>query len=286
MTTTSTPNLIIIIISILLLVLQQTINVTFCKERNTDNDGVTMQTHQEIQTTIMATTTTTTTPEMSYETMDIEEQEAFKNEYFTSARKWDLGELKSCINRGIPVGVKNDVGWNALHFVVVGYLDPDPDDDDDDVPNDDALNDVVKYLVHECGIDINVLTNDGHSALHLAIGSEGYFHFVKCLIYECPTINVHLLNINGQNALHLLLSYKEGDYVDTNDQDDYIRMMKYLIDECNINIYAKDNKGRHSLNCACTYGHINMAKYLIDDFCYYNLREQDSKGFTALHAAV
>jgi hypothetical protein len=113
----------------------------------------------------MATTTTTTT--MTYQNMSPDDQEALKKKYFKSAHSWDFVKLKSCIDRGIPVGIRDDDGWNALHLVSEGFY------SDDDEDEEYCSIDLAKYLVHECHIDVNALTYDGRTALHLANSQAG-----------------------------------------------------------------------------------------------------------------
>jgi ankyrin repeat protein len=242
-------------------------------------------TRQDIEATTTTTTTTTDTSmtmATTTTTMTYQDKKALREEYFTSATHWKLEKLKSCIDRGIPIGIQDVHGGNALHCVINGCFTDDDDDDEDE----NRRIDCVKYLIHECNIDINLCNYDGQSPLHLAIGDHAYYNIIEYLIYNCPTINVHMTNNRGQNALHLLLLSEEDTYFDIAHEDGYVDMIKYLISEHKINVYANDNDGRTTLQYACGHGHIDIVKYLIEECHIDNINRQDNDGYNALLNAI
>jgi ankyrin repeat protein len=244
--------------------------------------------HQSVETTASTTTTTTMTTTtiptiITYQNMSIDAQEALKNEYFVSASRWNLAMIKTCIDRGIPVGIRDENGWNVLHLLMFGFRAI-----DERKQFCCCCIEIIKYLVYECSMDINsVRINEGSSILHLALSRSGEFEVAKFLIYDCSTmINVHLQNIVKNNALHILLSSRRDSHFDIQDEDGYYDMIKHLIEERNINIYANNSEGQNALHYACRNGHIDVVKYLIEECHMNNLQQQDNHGCTALHDAV
>ena len=59
-------------------------------------------------------------------------------------------------------------------------------------------------------------------------------------------------------------------------------VVKWLVEETNMEVESKDNNGKTALHYAASGGHFGMVKWLVEEV---NI-EVDSDGLTALHSAV
>jgi ankyrin repeat protein len=130
-------------------------------------------------------------------------------------------------------------------------------------------------------------TNVIWTSTHQSLTKDGHYDIIKYLIYECPTIDVHLLNNLGQNSLPLLLSSNAKEsYFAIENLDVYVDLIKYVIDTCNIDIHANDNDDKSALSYACMNSQINIVKYLIEGCDIVNIDQPDICACNSLHDAV
>ena len=99
----------------------------------------------------------------------------------------------------------------------------------------------LKYL-YENGSDINIIENDGYTALMYAIQYTN-IDIITFLFEHCW--NIHNINLNGNNALFIALLHAKCSFEDF--YDDYIALIeiiKYLLLN-GMNIDIVNNEGVH-----------------------------------------
>ncbi|RZL37950.1 MAG: ankyrin repeat domain-containing protein [Pedobacter sp.] len=100
------------------------------------------------------------------------------------------------INQGIAINHKDDVGYNALHYLAV-------------YENDISL----AELCLQKGADINATDNYGNSALWTAIFyARGNYNYVECLLRNNADVSV--VNKSGKTPLDLALLLKFQGLID------------------------------------------------------------------------
>ncbi|MBN9542526.1 MAG: ankyrin repeat domain-containing protein [Alphaproteobacteria bacterium] len=167
--------------------------------------------------------------------------------HFASA----IGNLETVIyliNNGIKADIKNR--WKstpAYYAVEYGKLE------------------VVKYLINETNVNINIKHFNGDTLLHQA-SMRGYFEIIKYLIEE-KNMNVDILN----NSRETPLKYAS--------RNGHLKTVKYLVKKgANTNIC---NIIRHTpLHIAAYSGHLDIVKYLVKKGA--NVLSRDIANYTAL----
>jgi ankyrin repeat protein len=103
-----------------------------------------------------------------------------------------------------------------------------------------------------------------------AAGVHGNLDIVK----ECYEngINVEAKKSNQWRALHLACCYG------------HLRIVQYLIEECQASVKARIGDGSNALHIASQYGHLNIVRYLIEDG-QVSVATKTNDGWTALHLA-
>jgi ankyrin repeat protein len=89
--------------------------------------------------------------------------------------------------------------------------------------------------------------------------------------FNYPSFFFTMIN---ENSFNIALSIASG----KND----ISLVKYLIEQCHVDVEAKDIIGWTSLHYASRYGRIEVVKYLIEQ-CDANVEVRDNNGSTPLH---
>ena len=189
-------------------------------------------------------------------------------------------------NIGADIYLKNHNGWNCLHIAALyGHLN------------------LCKMLVHKQKFDVDMVDNDGRSALHFSarygsyklfsyfadIGADIYLkchngrnclhiaalygHFNLCkILKEKHKFDVHTVNKKGWTAIHF--SAMCGNY----------ELFRCLAD-MGADIYHKNHNGWNCLHIAALYGHLNLCKFLIDKH-NFDVHMVSKSGCSALHYSV
>jgi ankyrin repeat protein len=109
---------------------------------------------------------------------------------------------------------------------------------------------------------------------------ESYFNAVKknrmknmmeCIQKGFP---IETQDEYGSNALHKASLYG------------YFDMVKYLVEECHIDITLLKTDGSNALHRACYGGHIDIVKYFIEQWKNINIDLQNNNGHTSLLRAM
>ena len=133
--------------------------------------------------------------------------------------------------------------------------------------------DVIKILAEEAVASADECDNDGWSSFHIACLNCSY-DIVKYLIEECsasydePTQNKAKLF-----PIHIAALNKEG-----------LDIVKYFIEELDINEDITDANGKTVLHYACQTNNIELVKYLISQY-NFDPNIKDKSGKTPLHYA-
>ena len=135
--------------------------------------------------------------------------------------------------------------------------------------------DVVKYLINECNCDIMVTDKDGVPFLHY-VAREGLLDVLKCMVMK---INGHIMDeqyrdTNGWTVLHCAVRH--------------IRIVKYLINECNCDIMVTDKDGVPFFHYVAREGLLDVLKCMVMNINGHIMDKHyhDTKGRTVLHSAV
>ena len=122
---------------------------------------------------------------------------------------------------------------------------------------------LVKYLIEEKKLDINVKEKGGDTLLFRACGS-GNLELVKYLVEE-KKLDINAVNEYGQTAL--FDACEKGN----------IEIVKYLIKN-GANINSKNKKGQTALfDCFYAGGNIELVKYLISKGIDINVKDSEGK---------
>ena len=153
---------------------------------------------------------------------------------------------------------------------------------------------IVKFLIKNCGADINAKDKDGWTPLHFAV-NFGDVEIVKFMLNNGAKISPHLLNL-AANGGHLdivkFLIEDCGTDVNVKSRDGWtplhyaakfgdVDIVKFLLNN-GAKIYNYDP---HVLNVAANGGHLNLVKFLIKD-CGADINVKDNDGWTPLHFAA
>ncbi|XP_062578831.1 serine/threonine-protein phosphatase 6 regulatory ankyrin repeat subunit B-like [Saccostrea cucullata] len=147
--------------------------------------------------------------------------------------------------------IRDNDGWTALHSACkVGSVE------------------IVSFLI-EKGMDINILSNNGRSILHLA-GFNGKFEVCEYLVENYP----NLLDLRDKSSNTVLHDAAWGGNV---------QIVKLLIEK-KMDINALQGDGETILHQCCRSGKMEMCEYLVNHFPDL-LEIRDNDGWTVLHSA-
>lgn len=178
--------------------------------------------------------------------------------------------VQTLLNNGVSVNAQNKLGDTALHI----FIDRNPyhkeevyeilsllknNGADFSIKNNDSLTPlliaakqsnvkIVKYLLDECGANINETDATGNSALHIAI-KRNYYDMVYLLLNRTSIIKA---NHAGQTPLHVAV------------QDDAMQLIPiiYFLLSKGIDINAIDNEGKTVLDYAIDQGNEETIAFL------------------------
>ena len=139
--------------------------------------------------------------------------------------------------------------------------------------------DIVEYLINECGcdpmMDGTIVYVRSVPVLHY-VASKGLLDVLKCMVMN---INGHIMDeqyrdTNGRTVLHCVVKH--------------IKVVKYLINECNCDIMATDKDGVPFLHYVASEGLLDVLKCMVMNINGHIMDEQyrDTNGRTILHCAV
>jgi len=140
---------------------------------------------------------------------------------------------------------------------------------------------VVKFLHEVVGLDPSSIDRDGETCLHLACGS-GNFEAVKYLL-EDKHCDINVTDNRGWSPAYMAALAGHFD------------VLKYLIENQEANRFFKiegetgavdprSTIGRGLVHAACSFGHLNVVQYLVDD-CGCDPSLKDINGVTSLYLA-
>jgi len=131
---------------------------------------------------------------------------------------------------------------------------------------------VARYLVEECSADLNVLSNNGWTALMWA-SSGGHMDVVRYLVAECSA-DVNLQS-RGSGWTALMLAACNG----------RVDVVRYMVAECSADVNLQSKDGWTALMWAASGGHLDAVRYLAEE-CSADVNIQRNDGWTALMRAV
>ncbi|KAE9270754.1 hypothetical protein PF008_g30529, partial [Phytophthora fragariae] len=127
--------------------------------------------------------------------------------------------------------------------------------------------DVVRFLVNDCGTDVNTTDKHGKTALMQAadegqidvnnygwtalmkVAAEGYIDMARCLINEGGA-DVNTKNDNGETALFKATCR------------DQIDMVRFLVNDCHANVNDKNENGYSVTRLAADHGYYDIVRLL------------------------
>ena len=157
-------------------------------------------------------------------------EKPYLKQFFDAVKKGDMETIKSLLNQGADVNVKDNYGRYALHYAAWLHEDPETakllldqgadvnvkDDDGRSALHFAAINGHTKTveLLLDWGVDMNVKDNNEWNALHYA-SRNGHTETVKLLLDRGVDINIK--GYNGWTALHYAAeaTYNWGKYEET-----------------------------------------------------------------------
>ena len=133
-------------------------------------------------------------------------------------------------------------------------------------------NNVVEYLINQCGYDKEARDNKQFTPLFAAcLGDQ--ISTIKFLISEFRC-KFNARDVKGWTPLHLACYHGS------------LRIVRYLINDCGCSPEVRDEMSlRTPLHWACTGGHLQIIKYLANE-CKCNTEARDKLNSTPLHLAV
>ncbi|CAH1394497.1 unnamed protein product [Nezara viridula] len=155
--------------------------------------------------------------------------------------------LKVLRGQTTPLNIRNDDGLAPLHIAT------DPS--------------VVETLL-EMGVDVNITTRKGKTALHIA-SSKGYLNVVKVLVQHGAGVDIQ----DDQNETALMAATKSK-----------MNIVVIFLLYSGADLTIKNNQGRTALHYASKEGCIDCALTLLDNGG--KVDERDTDKFTSLHLAA
>uniref|UniRef100_A0A1X7UVJ5 Death domain-containing protein n=1 Tax=Amphimedon queenslandica TaxID=400682 RepID=A0A1X7UVJ5_AMPQE len=130
---------------------------------------------------------------------------------------------------------------------------------------------ILKHLVENHELDLCAVNDEGMAPIHLAC-SEGRLNFAQYIIKHIPSSLE--LPTRGQGHTPFLAAVYFNQ----------LEVIKYLISKkCNLS--ATDDEGSGAVHISVERGHLNILKYLIDNY-YCNPNATNHQDRTPLHLAV
>ncbi|XP_018569299.1 uncharacterized protein LOC108909444 [Anoplophora glabripennis] len=148
-----------------------------------------------------------------------------------SAAGADLNTVKYLLRRGVDVNVKNNNGYLPLHSAAL-----------------QGDSEIAKFLVLECGVDVNARDATGSTALYVALRG-GQRYVIECLVELGAGVNID--NGLGFTALHLAAS------------NGLLDIVKSLVD-LGADINNKDASGHTSLHLSALNSRWQIVKFLME----------------------
>ena len=170
----------------------------------------------------------------------------------------NLATTRVLLDHGANIHAKNVQGQTPLHKVSQSDYGPDP---------------AFVELLLSRGADVNARDNDQATPFLLAS------FCLKPKIAEKLLQNgadVNAVNIQGQNALHLVSQNPRHGYKGT-------KMGRLLLVR-GVDMNGRDNDGRIPLHLAAFYGQVDVAEVLLE--CAAQVNETDISGHTPLHQVI
>ena len=203
----------------------------------------------------------------------------------------NLKIAKYLIEAGCNLEAKNDLGRTPLHLAVIkGYLD------------------IVKVLIEDGRCDKEVKTNNGYTALSIALGRKDLIlsqyltkapHYTK-FNYDEETKDHQRENLHeaaGAGNLEIIKHLLEQAKFNKDEKDNagatpliraaengHLNVVSYLI-QCKCDKTLKNIRGNSALQEATERGHLNMVKYLIEK-AECDKEEKNTDGYIPLLGAI
>lgn len=167
-------------------------------------------------------------------------QEKLNREAVDAAYKGDLERLKKAIRQGATEECFS-VDGNALHFACkLGQLD------------------CIRYLIEDCGFDINRQSSNGYTALLYTIGQHN-----DCSRYLIDKgIDIHLANDMGWTPFHQAIYYPN------------FEMASFLVGK-GVDLNPKGNKGWTPLHKAAFWNIPDGVEFLIKNGADMTIQDED-----------
>ena len=167
-----------------------------------------------------------------------------------------LAEVRLALALGEDVNSKDSNGNTALmHAVLCKH------------------NSIVKLLLDQPAVDVNVKNIRGWTALHRA-ASANNAEGARMLLLHKDFNSANVTNNNGSTALTIAVRYKHNSIV------------KLLLDQRAVDVNVKDNHGGTALYWAAGVNNAVGARMLLLLNDFNSANETDNFGFTALMIAV
>ena len=184
--------------------------------------------------------------------------------YFDAAREGDLDKMRKYVrqNRIKNLLILDECGRTALHLA-----------------SEFGRISMVRYLVHECQMDLETLDQDGRTVLHSAC-RRNQLRMVQCLLgdddddnYHGPKFqaNVRAVDHSHHTALHFASFFG------------YLEIVRVLIHAWPDNIVATGTEGHTPLHTAAEAGHFNVVRYFLEDCENAHPEVTTHNGMTPLH---
>lgn len=188
-----------------------------------------------------------------------------------AAEKNQFDVVKLFIEHDANVNTQDNKGCTALHKSIRnGRLDTMSDDYNElHLVHCKGQSETAKLLV-ECGANIDLRDNKGHTALHLA-ALKGQLDTVKFLTKNRDR-DMNVIDNNGRTSLHLAASKGQ------------LEIVKLLV-ECGANVNIRDSKGNTALHLAVWECHFDTVMFFIMER-NTDVDAVNNDGHTALHLAA
>lgn len=177
-------------------------------------------------------------------------------ELIKAAYKNLINKVKFLLDLGADVNAKNQYGDTALYSAIIKNN-----------------KEIVELLLNQPGIDINIKSNDGRTALMEAASDEKRKDIVKLLLSK-PNININAQDSHGQTAL--MMATSPGN----------LKIVELLFTNLpQINVNLQNKYGLTALMLAINFNHNEIAKLLLNQ-SNIDVNLYDNQRNTALALAI
>ncbi|KAL7580945.1 hypothetical protein ACA910_005762 [Epithemia clementina (nom. ined.)] len=180
--------------------------------------------------------------------------------------------IRFLLNRAVDVTVKNDLGNAAIHVAA---------------KQEDLDKEILRFLMHKGGVDVEARTSDGYTALHVACMHGLYENALYLLELGA---SIHTLDQHGNTALHWACTspvYLQPMNQNVNAESDGTAspdLVEHLIREAGADVNIKSSLHGTPLHCACRdYANIKIITTLLDYGA--DIDAKDDCGYTSLYLA-